>query len=367
MHFALFVDIIMPYSTEVYRICGSNRRLCARFANTIYRCDMKILRKISAILLASIATLLCACMGNTVTYTIFGGSFWLSDTEAGDVKSVSETCTYNVSFVPEKDSPLEAEFTDESKLVTTLSNETIDGKLYYKFSVELTVKGKYKYGQKEVPVDDFVRSECVFSGISDQLAPVKSSKSVRATGASGLNESYYFTFTTYEQTTTYSGNSAVVTVKPGESIPEELKNLSVSEVTVRETEKKYDKLKKPYIDNELTLFFPRAAELVSGFGASYYSIDALAEKVHTMRLSVNSEKDTTEITVPEFSENGLAPSEKAFACFNATIALSESFAGSPIKLYFAADSAKNRKRLIRMENSLAYSAGSLVYTLCSVR
>lgn len=365
MHFAFFIVIIMPYYImDVYRIRGFAPH---PLKTTLIGVIMKRLKRISAIFLASVATLLCACTGNTVTYTIFGGSFWLSDTEAGDVKSVSETCTYDVSFTPEKNSSIEAEFTDESKLVTTLSNETIDGKLYYKFSVDLTVKGKYKYGQKEVPIDDFVRSECVFSGISDQLAPVKSSKSVRATGINGLNDSYYFTFTTYEQTVTYSGNSATVTVKPGEAIPEELKDLSVAEATVRETEKKYDKLRKPYIDNELTLFFPRAAELVSGFGASYYSIDALAEKVHTMRLSVSSEKDTTEITVPSFSDNGLAPTEKVFACYNATISLSESFAGSPIKLYYAADSTKNRKRLVRMENSLAYSAGSLVYTLYSVK
>ena len=326
---------------------------------------MNIFKKSLILILATVAVFTCACTGNTVSYTIFGGSFWLSSTETGGVAKVNETCDYKVSFTPEKDSSVNLVYDDSSKLVTTLSTKTVDGALYYSFTTELTVTGTYKLGEKTYPINDKITSECLFLGINDQFSPLKSSKNVSSTT---FNADGAMSFISYAQTIEYSGRKAKVTVSEHEKITEELKELGVTQTEIQPYEKEFENLKTPLIDNEITLFFPRAAELTSGFGASYYSIDALARKVHTLRLSVNSEKSVSEITVENFVQDGTNYAEKKFACNNAEISLSESFAGSSLRLFFAAAGTKNdnRRRLISMETAAPYRMGTVSYTITSV-
>jgi len=326
---------------------------------------MKILKKSLILILAAFTALTCACTGNTVSYTIFGGSFWLSATETGGVAKVNETCTYKVSFTPEKDSNTDLVYDDESKLVTTLSTKTANDVLYYSFTTELTVTGTYKLGEKTYPINDKITSECLFLGINDQLKPLKSSKKV---SSATFNSDKSMSFISYAQEIEYSGRNAKVTVSEFEKISDELKELGVTQTEIPSYEKDFENLKTPLIDNEITLFFPRAAELTSGFGATYYSIDALASKVHTMRLSVNSEKSVSEIEAADFVQDGTHYAEKKFACNNAVISLSESFSGSSLRLFFAAAGNKNdnKRRLISMETDAPYRMGTVSYTITSV-
>ena len=329
---------------------------------------MNLFKKIAIFTLTALVAFSCACTGQTVSYTIFGGSFWLNSSELAKVGNVNETCVYDVTLTPAEDALFTAEYTDGTQLKTTLSTVSEDGQQYYSFKTELTVKGSYKYDDKVVPIDDSIVSECVFSGLDKQFRPLRSSKSVTSTSVESYNGAVQFSFFSYNMATEYSDNAATVKITPNKTMPEELKTL-VIERTVKETENTYNKLGSPFIDNELTFFFPRAAELTSGFSSQYSSLDALAQKVRKLSLSVSSEKGTQEIKIPEYVYNGSTVKDKTIACFIAQIAITgDSFAGTPQTLYFAAAGTKNenKRRLVKIETTLPYLAGTVAYTLHSV-
>lgn len=328
---------------------------------------MKLFKKITLTLITCATAFSCACTSSgTVASTLFGGSYWLSSTEVSDVAQVNETCVYDFSFSDLRDG-LTADLTNESKLVTTLTNVTEGDNQYYKFTTELTVKGSYTYGNTVVPVDDKVTSECLFSGINKQFRPYKSTKSATIVSPYGL-DGISFSYTAYTITTEYDGSTAHAAVTPGEKISEELKALGVTENLPAASDKKYEKLKSPFIDNEITLFFPRAANLTAGFSATYYTLDVLSQKTLTMKLSVDSEKGSSEIKIPAYSYNNMPAAETAFACFNASVAISDSFSGTPVTLYYAAAGNKNenRRRLVKMETVMPYSIGTQSLILSSV-
>lgn len=325
---------------------------------------MKLFKKLFSALLVCAAVTSCACTSGTSTSTLFGGSFWLADSEAGGVAYVNETCIYDFSLVDLREG-LTADLS-EHKLVTTLTNVTENNVQYYKFTTELTVKGSYSCDGKTVPVDDKIVSECLFGGVTAQLRPYRSSKTVTAVSPYGLN-SVGFTYSAYSISTEYSGSTARVVVTPGSPISDELEDLGVVENNPAASDKTYEGLKTPFIDNEMTYFFPRAAVLTTGFSATYYSLDALTQKVLTMKLSVDSEKGSSEIKIP-YSYNNMTATETTFTCFNASIAINDFFSGTPITLYYASAGSKNenRKRLIKAQTVMPYSIGTQVFTLSAV-
>jgi len=327
---------------------------------------MNYAKRFLFLLIAAVSAFLCACTGQTVTYELFEGSYWLNSPEETSIPDkFSETCVYDVVFRQGSNSALTASFTDESNLTTTLSTEDIDGKKYYRFETSLTVKGEYNYNGKSVPVNDSVSSVCWFSGLNEKFYPLKSTKSVASLGLTGSEKQVSFYYTSYNQTIEYTGNKATVKVTPGKEMPEELKSeeLKVSDSPVSSTERVYDKIKSPYIDNELAFFFTRAAKLTEGFNATYTSIDALSQKNHSMRVSVAQEKSKSEIKIANFAFAGGNPSERKFVCYKASIAINESFSGSPLVLYLAGTNDNNM--LVSAETSLPYSIGTLVYTIRS--
>lgn len=333
---------------------------------------MKLLKKCTLIVLAAVSAFACACTGNSVSYTIFGGSFWLNSTEIVEVGTVNETCVYDITLTPAEKAPFTVEYDEGTALTTKLTNHTENGNNYYKFTVEMVVKGRYKFSDIEVPIDDSIVSECIFSGLNKQFYPLRSSKTVTSTSVIYNESSLSFTFFSYKQSIEYSDNKATVKIEPHNELPEALKTSSlksyVYEYKTTASETTYDKLGSPFIDNELMLFFPRAAELTAGFSVRYNTLDALAKTVRKMSISVSSEKSDSEIKIANYSNNGTTVKEKTIVCSNATIGISDSFSGSSQTLYFAKADAKNenKRRLVQMETQLPYLAGKMVYTLHSV-
>lgn len=333
---------------------------------------MKLLKKCTLIVLAAVCAIACACTGNSVSYTLFGGSFWLNSTEIVDVGTVNETCVYDITLTPAEKAPFTVEYDEGTALTTKLTNHSENGENYYKFTVEMVVKGKYKFNDTEVPINDNIVSECIFSGLNKQFYPLRSSKTVTSTSVNYYESSLSFTFFSYKQSVEYGDNKATVKIEPYSELPEELKtealkNLVYESKTVA-SENTYDKLGSPFIDNEIMLFFPRAAELTAGFSARYNTLDVLAKTVRKMSVSVSSEKSDSEIKISNYSFNGTAVKEKSIVCSNTTIGISDSFSGSSQNLYFAKADAKNenKRRLVQMETQLPYLAGKMVYTLRSV-
>ena len=84
-----------------------------------------------------------------------------------------------------------------------------------------------------------------------------------------------------------------------------------------------------------------------------------------MNLAVSSSSSTVEIKLNSYTVDGVA-ANSTFNCYSATISISGTFSGAAIKAYYSADAKTHGKRLVKMENDLAFSLGKIVYTLQSV-
>lgn len=322
---------------------------------------MKLFKRLLALCVTACVCFTASCMGgNTKTYQMFASSYWLPSS-GSDVGDVEEICVYNISFkeaTPENEGDLVLKSDLSGTLTTTLSTTTYNGVKCYKFMCEAQFTGSYFYGDQTAKADSSTTSTSYFLGLSNKLAPLYSTKEVKnVIPANG--EKMQFPVFHYKTETVYdrNANSATVTVAKGEECDQSL--------NIQEGSRTYEKLTKSgtIIDNECLLFAPRAADLEEGFYAYFATIDALSQKVHKMVLSVDSSTPSSELSL-NYTINGV-PQTPKLNCYNANIAISDTFSGSAIKLCYS-DSVALRKRLIKMETSYAYSLGSLVYTLTSV-
>lgn len=325
---------------------------------------MKVSKIICLTLAAITALCASACTQNQKTYTLFSGSYWLSDPSVSEVGGVNETCVYNVEYVPESDSSaIKAEIT--GTLTTRLTRETYEGVDCYKFTTEVKTSGKYTVNGTDYPVDDEEISECLFLGMKDKLFPIKSSKTVNGITPYKSNDVYNFYRVAYSSSVVYDykNNKATATLTPDDRSDEG--------VRVTASERTYDKLgaQNAYFDNESMLMIARACNLEEGFSARFSSIDIIAGKVNTMTLAVNTSSANKEISLKDYVLDGVTvgteQTPKKIGCFNVNISISGTFSGNPVVLCYASDK-ENRKRLVEMTTYLPFSAGKLNYRLKSV-
>ncbi|MBQ7408880.1 MAG: hypothetical protein IJW13_06410 [Clostridia bacterium] len=332
---------------------------------------MKFLK--SALVCALTAVMLTgsACMQETKTYNIFGGSFWLASKEVGTVGSVNETCVYSVQFVPSP-SAVEGETTLQANLVgnmvTTLTNESLNGTDCYKFTTSLTISGNYTFGDTVQPVNDVQTSEVYFLGFNDKLTPISSKKYVRSTTPAKSGNSVLFVNFEYSVESSYDREKhvATVTTTPGNAQTGE--DSTTNGYAIEKSTREYEKYNSStFFDNESLIFIPRASTLESGFYKGLTTIDALAQKVLSMSVSVESSAPTKEFKIQNFVSNGREIKEKTFNTYIVTLSITDTFSGNPIKLYYSGDYENDRKRLVYMETQLPYSLGSFAYTLTEVQ
>ena len=323
---------------------------------------MKILKKLSALFVCFALLLASACnTGETVISNMFASQYWLSDTET-DVGNINETSVYTISFKEASDTEegeTKLKSTLSGTLTTNIQNTTYENQKCYKFTTSLVTTGTYTYGDKTAEINDTVTSTVYFLGISAKFFPLYSEKTVNTTSPTKASE-FKFVNLSYSVSTKYNKAENSAVVKVVSTAPAD------ASYKVAEGERAYTKLTKngAYLDNESLIFIPRASDLLSGFSASFNTIDALSQKLHNMNLAVSSSAPTSEITLSNYMVNG-EPINGKFSCFNATISINNTFSGSALKLYYSSD-AKTHKRLIKMESALAYSLGSVVYELQSV-
>jgi hypothetical protein len=323
---------------------------------------MKILKKLSALFICFALLFSSACStGETVVSNMFASQYWLSNTET-DVGEINETSVYTVSFVEAEadDGKTQLKSTLSGTLTTNIQTATYENQKCYKFTTNLTASGTYTYGDQTVEINDSITSTVYFLGISAKFFPLYSEKSVNVTSPI-KNSSVEFIPVAYSVTTKYDKSANSATVKVVSNLPEDAK------YKIADSERVYEKITKgaPYLDNESLIFIPRASDLKEGFSASFRTIDALSQKVHNMNLAVSSTSATVEIKLDSYTVDGV-PVNPTFNCYSANISISGTFSGTAIKAYYSADAKTHGKRLVKMENELAYSLGKIVYTLQSV-
>lgn len=333
---------------------------------------MKFLKSISTVALALTLLLSAGCSANqpVVKSNLFAGSHWLKSTEVGGVGQVDETCVYDITF--KANTPTENSETTEflsasdfsGTLTTKLTKASYNEQECYKFTTEMSVTGTYHYKDQSAIITDYACSEVYFLGLTSSLAPLYSKKYTCNTSpliSSILNTAQFITMEyTVESVYDLTEKTATVTLIGGDKSTEGYK--------YSESQKVYENYAKSgsFFDNESLLFIPRAADFAEGgFSQVFYTIDAPAEKIHKMLLSVNSNAPTSEVELEKFISGGIEHSQK-FPVYNATISISNTFSGSDIDLYYATDVANHQRRLIKMETQLPYTCGTLVYTLKEV-
>ena len=80
---------------------------------------------------------------------------------------------------------------------------------------------------------------------------------------------------------------------------------------------------------------------------------------------INSTNPPSDIDLSELKINNL-PETKKLSVYNVQLAINDEFSGSAIELFYAVNTDKDFRRLIKIKKELAYSAGYITYTLASV-
>ena len=294
----------------------------------------------------------------------FDGAYWKTSPAAGE--EATETLTYalEVNNTTLSDANvLQGEATlvlDESSYYKTTFDYLDDEKLYY-FKTELCVKGEYVKGEDKYPVDDKTVSETWFKTFSDGLTPVKTVKTVE-NNTVYLGSGYKYPAITfaYNYTVSYSDGDATVNFNVVSDEHNALNSL--------DGETKYKNInKKPYIDNELLLFVPRAYDLAKkGLTKTINSVDVVGKSLRSLNLSAVTSNTKNVALANGYAENGNPVDGKTeISAIKLSIEINDTFSGRPIEAYFA--TAKEEKhRPVLIYTALNSNVGYLTYRLKTV-
>lgn len=315
------------------------------------------------VLILSLITLTFTLTACGSTSFDFGGAYWKTEPAAG--QEATETLTYAVEVnntTLSDTNVLQGEASlvlDESSYYKTFFDYLTGEDLYY-LKTELYIKGEYVKGEDKYPVEDKTVSETWFKTISKELAPVKTIKKVENnTVYLGSGYRYPVISFAYDYTVAYDGDDATVTFNVINDEHNALNGLS--------GETKYKNIdKKPYVDNELLMFVPRAYDLSKGLTKTVNSVDVVGKSLRSLNLSTSA-SDAKNVTLATgYTENGNAESGKTeIPSMKLSVEINGTFSGRPIEAYFAASKdEKHRPTLIY--TALNANLGYLTYRLKTV-
>ena len=250
---------------------------------------------------------------------------------------------------------------DESSYYkTTFDLVDFNGDERYYFKTELYIKGAYVKGDDSYPVEDKATSETWFKLFRDELAPVKTVKTVENnTVYLGSGYKYPTIEFAYNYTVDYDDGDATVHFNVVKDEHNALASLS--------GETKYKNVdKKPYVDNELLLFVPRAYDLTKGLTKTVNSVDVVGKSLRSLNLNANSNETKNVTLASGYAENGQAISDKTeISSVKLSIEINDTFSGRPVEAYFAA-AANDKHRPTLIYTALNENIGYLTYRLKSV-
>ncbi len=325
---------------------------------------MKFFKNLSLIFICFIVLLSSGCGGQQKVYRLFSGAYWLADSTAGGIVPVYEKCTYSVSVVGSTNENLTLTL-GESSFYTLLESTEYEGVNCYKFSTELLIKGSYVANEKTVEFDDFQRSECYFLGLSNNLTPLYSKKTVSSVTPIEMQDQIAFPTIAYSTEIVYDRGAGKANVKVTT-----LENLTQGYEYLAH-EKTYEKYNaNTFIDNECMLFLPRACQFEEGFSQRFYTLDALAQTVLPMYIGVSTTQAASEISLDAYVVDGKplasANNLKKFPVYNVLIQINSDFSGKALEYCYTTTENDNRNRLISFKQQLPIDLGNLKFTLKSI-
>ncbi len=315
----------------------------------------KRLLRLSVLALAPLA-LFAGCGG---TMTLGFSPNWYFENTVENITGKNETLEYEVSFLPNTIDGITVNY-DNGTYVTTLSAENyVQGETsmqVYRYHTQFNIAGRYEKGTERGDMfEDSMTTDVWFTRAAEGLRPIRSAKTVHATVPSTEQNAETF-YTAYDFTyeLNYAQDLSAADYTLDITAPESKKktNSGTVKLDVDET----------VIDNEQITIALRGLNLSSASSTvPFVSIDPQTQKPVTVNLS--TEAITTAVA---FDCNGETISSSIDAV-QVTCSYGSSQPGPQRKFIYAARTDENSKKyrsvLLRFENPVMYSLGTMTYTL----
>lgn len=319
---------------------------------------MKKKRLLGLLLLAPLG-LLAGCGGTT---TLSFSPNWYYDNTIENVAGKNETLKYDVTFQPSVTEGINVNY-ETGQYVTKLSAENIQqeegGTLVqaYRFETDYAISGRYSLGGQQGELfDDAMHSVVWFTRAEEGFRPIRSEKTVHATvpynagGADKWYTAYVFSYTVnYAPDLSKADYTLDITESPD------------GQKTATGTVELDDD--RSVIDNEQITMALRALDLTSSSSAlPFTTIDPQTHNAVTVRISTEMQS----ATVPAFTCNG-ETIEGNIDAVQVSCSYGSAQPGPTRRFLYAARTDENSKKyrsvLLRFENIVMYSLGTMTYTL----
>ena len=337
--------------------------------------------RIAGLLTLAPLLLFAACTSSTPELSL--ESNWLSYTTQQSVPVTAEgeaieTLKYDVTF-SRYESTLNAPFKihySEGTYQTVLSSTTVtvDGKSEqaYKYRTELNIKVSFSLNADQSETfSDSVVTETVFLSVAQNLRPIGSTRTVLShvplympsnppktltdENGNGVAFGHYNYVLETDYSETNKAKIKMTNLLVDEEAKEEDSNAGVSEYNVS------TKGKGSYFDNEQILFLLRGVNLSSSL--TFRTIDPTTRTVDKVKIA----DGPTAVQEACKFKMGDTDLDAAIDAYEISLAYSKSNAGTSQKCVYAknvgADGNVYRNALLRYEQPVLYSHGTLVYTL----
>ena len=337
--------------------------------------------RIAGLLTLAPLLLFAACTSSTPELSL--ESNWLSYTTQQSVPVTAEgeaieTLKYDVTF-SRYESTLNAPFkihSSEGTSQTVLSSTTVtvDGKSEqaYKYRTELNIKVSFSLNADQSETfSDSVVTETVFLSVAQNLRPIGSTRTVLShvplympsnppktltdENGNGVAFGHYNYVLETDYSETNKAKIKMTNLLVDEEAKEEDSNAGVSEYNVS------TKGKGSYFDNEQILFLLRGVNLSSSL--TFRTIDPTTRTVDKVKIA----DGPTAVQEACKFKMGDTDLDAAIDAYEISLAYSKSNAGTSQKCVYAkkvgADGNVYRNALLRYEQPVLYSHGTLVYTL----
>jgi len=305
------------------------------------------------------AAIFTGCSTTTTAVTIKAN--WYSQVSQENIVSINEKVIYNIRYDDTDNSNTDMSISDFRGTYEMALNTDSENNLYILKTKQTNISGKYVGADAEYDIsNDTIETETKFKSVKNNLKPVSSYKKYSA--YSPLSDGTAVLYE-YEYSTVYEGSNATVTL------------LSHSEnYTNHKDTITYTKIDKSnlYFDNDQLLFAIRSLSLDKSFSATVSAISPVDEKLQSINIKVSDAEPFVTFNLKNLGvlENGvLLTDDKTISAIKTTVVLNATMTGNSIICYYAVNNSEYvnyRSRLIKMETSLPYKLGGLVYTLNSV-
>ncbi len=327
---------------------------------------MKTKRFLSIACVLAGATLFASCSSCSacsVNQEILFNAGWLVDTTSKVLPTSAEELSYDVSYNKADglySSSYAIDYTNGT-YTTTLKTADHEGQTVYEYTTTLTISVAYtlkKTGETtQFETPDSVTTKVLFTSAAKGLTPIKSTKttychSPNGTDATKLENCYREYHYTVETLYTGTKGKSTITNHLNNDKTQKLKTFSAKH-------SEYS-----YLDNEQILFALRGMGTSSTSVSSYQPLEK-AKK--TVGISVGK-KTGGEF---EFDIVGKGKEKRAISYRPYTLTFEAKNPGASQTAWIASTTNESantyRNVMLKFESPIAYSAGSLVYTLTSAK